>query len=72
MQEADELCGRVAIIDQGKTLACDRPVAFKRRIQGRSVVHLQLEEIADHEALLSSLQPVGSVFVIEADGHLPW
>ncbi|HAZ27450.1 TPA: ABC transporter, partial [Candidatus Acetothermia bacterium] len=28
MYEADELCDRVAIIDQGKVLACDRPATL--------------------------------------------
>ena len=31
MQEADEMCDRVAIIDQGKILTCDTPANIKRR-----------------------------------------
>jgi len=31
MQEADELCDRVAIIDRGQVLVCDRPSALKER-----------------------------------------
>ncbi len=33
MVEADELCDRVAIINQGRVLACDTPAALKRRLQ---------------------------------------
>ena len=33
MVEAEELCDRVAIINQGKVLACDTPVALKKRLQ---------------------------------------
>lgn len=33
MQEADELCDRVAIIDHGRVLACDTPMALKRGLQ---------------------------------------
>jgi len=33
MMEADELCDRVAIIDQGKVLACDTPANLKRRVR---------------------------------------
>ena len=33
MMEAEELCDRVAIIDQGKVLACDSPANLKRRVQ---------------------------------------
>ncbi len=32
MVEADELCGRVAIIDHGKILALDTPIALKRAL----------------------------------------
>jgi ABC-2 type transport system ATP-binding protein len=32
MQEADELCDRLAIIDQGKILACDTPPRLKRMV----------------------------------------
>lgn len=31
--EADELCDRIAIIDRGRVLACDTPLALKRRVQ---------------------------------------
>src|SRR3990172_481225 len=33
MVEAEELCDRVAIINQGKVLACDSPVTLKKRLQ---------------------------------------
>ena len=33
MVEADELCDRVAIINQGRVLACDTPAALKQRLQ---------------------------------------
>jgi len=33
MVEAEELCDRVAIINQGRVLACDSPSALKRRLQ---------------------------------------
>jgi ABC-2 type transport system ATP-binding protein len=37
MVEADELCDRVAIINQGKVLACDTPEVLKRGIQNESI-----------------------------------
>ncbi len=40
MQEADELCDRVAIIDQGKILTCDTPAAIKRR--SRQAIYFQI------------------------------
>lgn len=33
MVEADELCDRVAIINQGRVLACDSPTALKQQLQ---------------------------------------
>lgn len=33
MVEADELCDRVAIINQGRVLACDRPAVLKQQLQ---------------------------------------
>jgi len=40
MQEADELCDRVAIISGGKILACDTPAALKRSLQEDVVFRL--------------------------------
>ena len=40
MQEADELCDRVAIISGGRILACDTPAALKRSLQEDVVFRL--------------------------------
>lgn len=32
LQEADELCDRIAIVNHGRVLACDTPAALKRRV----------------------------------------
>ena len=40
MEEADQLCQRVAIIDHGKLLALDTPAALKRTVGGDSVVRI--------------------------------
>lgn len=42
MVEADELCDRVAIINQGRVLACDSPANLKRKLQQQAVFHLQV------------------------------
>lgn len=42
MAEADQLCNRVAIIDQGKVLACDAPYALKQRLQREAIFRLQV------------------------------
>ena len=51
MEEADQLCGRLAIIDRGKLLACDRPVALKAQAPGETLIDLQLDGPADDAAI---------------------
>jgi ABC-2 type transport system ATP-binding protein len=41
MAEADELCDRVAIINQGRLLACDTPAALKRRLPRAAIFQLE-------------------------------
>jgi len=43
MQEADELCDRLAIVDRGKLLACDSPTALRRQAPGATLIDLTLE-----------------------------
>jgi ABC-2 type transport system ATP-binding protein len=47
MQEADELCDRVAVIDGGKVLACDTPAALKRRVQRYPIFEIELAPSAN-------------------------
>jgi ABC-2 type transport system ATP-binding protein len=42
MDEADQLCDRVAIIDHGRIVALDTPAALKRTIRAEEVVHLEI------------------------------
>jgi ABC-2 type transport system ATP-binding protein len=42
MMEADELCGRVAIIDHGRILALDTPTALKRTLPAEPVFEFQV------------------------------
>jgi ABC-2 type transport system ATP-binding protein len=41
MAEADELCDRVAIINQGRVLACDPPSNLKRRLQHDALFRIE-------------------------------
>jgi ABC-2 type transport system ATP-binding protein len=43
MEEADELCDRLAIIDHGKILIEDTPAALKASIGGDKIIDLKLE-----------------------------
>ena len=42
MEEADQLCDRIAIIDHGEIVALDTPAALKRRIRAEEVVSLEI------------------------------
>jgi ABC-2 type transport system ATP-binding protein len=43
MLEADELCGRVAIIDHGRILQCDTPEALRRSTGAETVIDLRVD-----------------------------
>ena len=42
MAEADELCDRLAIIDQGKVLVCDSPQNLKKSLTKDAVFHIEV------------------------------
>ena len=42
MEEADQLCQRIAIIDHGKLLALDSPTVLKRSVPGGYLIELQV------------------------------
>jgi len=45
MVEADELCDRVAIINQGRVLACDRPATLKSRLQKEVLFRIEVSPL---------------------------
>jgi len=47
MEEADQLCGRVAIIDHGKILVSGTPEELKSSVGAQKVFHLQLQTSVD-------------------------
>ena len=49
MEEAEQLCGRVAIMDKGKILALDTPAALKSRVDADTIV--TVTATGDREAL---------------------
>jgi ABC-2 type transport system ATP-binding protein len=60
MEEADQMCGRVAIMDRGRILALDTPLALKQRIDADTIVTVMAP--GDHEQLAHVLsEKVGGV-----------
>src|SRR5207245_6695285 len=47
MAEADQMCGRIAIIDKGKILACDTPENLKRMIHTQTTFRLEVDPLRD-------------------------
>jgi ABC-2 type transport system ATP-binding protein len=45
MVEADELCDRVAIINEGKVLACDTPERLKRELQRDAIFRIEVRSM---------------------------
>lgn len=70
MEEADELCDRVAIIDAGKILVEDTPAALKDSVDAQKVVILHLRELGHVPSLLDALRRIPGVGGAEptADG----
>ncbi|MGE5175403.1 MAG: ATP-binding cassette domain-containing protein [Hyphomicrobiales bacterium] len=66
MVEADELCGRVAIIDRGRILALDTPRALKRAIPEEPVFTIQVDAGATG---LERLGDVGGVRRVSHHAH---
>jgi len=44
MDEADRLCDRIAIVDHGKLVALDTPMALKNSVPGSNVVEAQFDK----------------------------
>jgi len=56
MAEVDAICNRVGIIDKGKILACDTPMALKRSLGAPALV-MEMSPPPD----AASLEPLGKV-----------
>jgi ABC-2 type transport system ATP-binding protein len=55
MEEADQLCDRIAIIDHGEIVALDTPAALKRRIRAEEVVSLEIGMTGEDSPMLARL-----------------
>jgi len=66
MEEADQLCGRTAIVDHGKVLALDSPAQLKRSVPGGYLVELQVRNSVNG-AFTEALQTLPGVVEIKAE-----
>jgi len=65
MEEADELCDRLAIIDHGKILVEDTPAALKASIGGEKIYDLRMSEPERSPALESKLNSMPGITGVE-------
>ncbi len=68
MEEADQLCGRIAIIDRGKLLALDTPANLKAKAPGDTIVDVILD--AGAEPLVEAARSNHGVTRAEARGPM--
>jgi ABC-2 type transport system ATP-binding protein len=69
MVEADELCDRVAIINQGRVLDCDTPAVLKQRLQKDAIFEIETSPLNGLSVpKLETLSGIIKVTCQEADG----
>jgi ABC-2 type transport system ATP-binding protein len=70
MEEAEELCGRVAIMDHGKILALDTPEALKQSVGADTIVTVKADGDtgALAERLAAEISEVTRTRVLDGDG----
>jgi ABC-2 type transport system ATP-binding protein len=68
MEEADQLCDRIAIIDRGKLLALDTPGKLKEQAPGDTIVDVTLDGPSD--SLVPAAQTTAGVTRAEARGPM--
>jgi ABC-2 type transport system ATP-binding protein len=62
MDEADNLCDRIAIVDHGKMVALDTPLGLKASVPGSSVIEVHFKgDVPERKERLEKLTGVTSV-----------
>jgi ABC-2 type transport system ATP-binding protein len=68
MEEADEICDRVAIMDHGKLLAQDTPEHLKSTLGAQTMFELKLRRMEAAPELIKTLQQLPQVASVETIG----
>src|SRR2546425_7141531 len=67
MEEADQLCGRAAIIDHGKLLALDSPAQLKRSVPGGYLIELHVRSKDPAHSFTAALPAMPGVVEVKSD-----
>lgn len=65
MEEADEICDRVAIMDHGKLLAQDTPELLKATLGAQTIFELTLRQMEGSAELVKTLERLPNVASVE-------
>ena len=68
MDEADKLCDRIAIVDHGRLVALDSPLALKARVQGKNAIEVSFSEVPDGWA--ARMEGLPGVETVTAQGNV--
>jgi ABC-2 type transport system ATP-binding protein len=68
MDEAAQLADRVGIVDHGRLLALDTPVALTKTLIGSGTLEIVVESVADPAALLAGFEDLTAVEKVERVG----
>ena len=68
MEEADELCTRIAIVDHGRLLALNSPQGLKDEVQGERLLKLTLAD-CDGGTVVAALEQIPGVVEATCVGH---
>jgi len=69
MDEADQLCDRIAFINQGKIVALDSPKNLKKSIDEKEIITLNLTKLSEEMTKeLRRLEPIHEIEHLEKDG----
>jgi ABC-2 type transport system ATP-binding protein len=68
MAEAEELCDRIAIVDNGRIIACDTPAALRATLGKGGSFTLSLTPAPADASLVERVPGVSGAFVAQTDG----
>jgi len=68
MEEAEQLCNRIAIVDQGRLLAEDTPAALVARAPGGTLIELSVD--SDASALVDQALAIQGIASVNAQGNV--
>jgi ABC-2 type transport system ATP-binding protein len=70
MNEAESLCGRIAIIDQAKIVAVDNTLNLKKIVSSQNAIVIDIEISNINETMLSDLKKVDSIAsIVQSDTY---